>query len=335
MNPALPEFGFRLSGALEPRRCIELALAAEEAALASVWFAENPLQRGVLATAGACAAATKRLRVGIGVVNPYTRHPVQIAMDFAALDALSGGRAVLGIGSGIAPPITRMGIVNDRPVAAVCEAIGIVRALLAGETVTTSGRVFSLAGVRLDFRPSRPDLPIYMAAGSERALRACGEIADGFIVSNLTPPRLTARLVAVVAEAAAEAGRPKPRIVQYAPCAVSADGDAARQAVKRMIGETLSLLWPVGDIWPQRREAVVAASGIPRREFTTALTRMRRGENATTVLDERYVMAFAVAGTADECRQQAAHYRAAGVDELALSFSSAEEIAYFRTENSA
>ena len=329
MTAALPEIGLRLSGALDPQSCVELARAAEKSGLASVWFAENPLQRGVLATAGACAAATARAQIGIGVVNPYTRHPVQIAMDFAALDALSDGRAVLGIGSGIASPITRMGILNDRPVAAVREAVAIVRALLAGESVKIHGQVFALDGARLDFPPRRRDLPIYMAAGSDRALRLCGEIADGFIVSNLTPPQLTRRMTAIVAEAAAKSGQPKPLVVQYAPCAVDPDGDAARRAVKRIIGETLTLLWPAGDDWPRRREAVVAASGIPRYEFAAALARLRRGEDAASVLDGRFVAAFAIAGTPFECRTQAEHYRVAGVDELALSFGSAEEIAYF------
>jgi 5,10-methylenetetrahydromethanopterin reductase len=327
VTPALPELGLRLSGAPDPLRCVKLAVAADKAGFASVWFAENPLQRGVLATAGACAAVTRRVRIGVGVVNPYTRHPVQIAMDFAALDALSGKRAVLGIGSGIAPPIARMGVVNDRPVAAVGEAVAIVRALLAGENVGMRGRMFALDGARLDFRPSRSDLPIYMAAGSERALRVCGEIADGFIVSNLTPPPLTARMIAIVAESAAGTGRPNPSVVQYAPCSVSSDGDAARRAVKRTIGETLTLLWPTGDEWPRRREAVVAASGIPRPEFVEALYRLRRGEDASVVLDERYVTAFAIAGTAAECREQAERYRAAGVDELALSLGTADEIA--------
>jgi 5,10-methylenetetrahydromethanopterin reductase len=328
LTPALPEIGLRLSGALDPRRCVALAKAAEDAGLVSVWFAENPLQRGVLATAGACIAMTKRVRIGVGVVNPYTRHPVQIAMDFAALDELSFGRAVLGIGSGIAPPIARMGVVNDQPVAAVREAIEIVRGLLAGDNVTMSGRVFRLDDARLDFRPSR-NLPIYMAAGSGLALRTCGEIADGFVVSNMTPPRLAARMIEIVAEAAIKAGRPRPRIVQYAPCAVSADGEAARQAVKRTVGETLTLLWPAGDEWPRRREAVVAESGIPRREFATAIARLRSGEDAAAALDERFVAAFTIAGTAKECYEQAALYRAVGVDELALSFGSAEEIALF------
>jgi len=201
----------------------------------------------------------------------------------------------------------------------VREAIAILRGLFAGDNVTLQGRVFSVDSARLAFTPSR-SVPIYMAAASDAPLRLCGEIADGFIVSNMTPLRSTRRMAAIVAEAAARAGRPMPRIVQYAPCAVRTDGAVARHEAKATIAESLSLLWPVGDDWPQRRETAVAESGIPRADFTAALARLRQGEDAATALDERFVEAFAVAGTAEECLDQAARYRAVGVDELPLTF---------------
>jgi len=327
---ALPQFGIRLSGGLDPRRCVELARAAESAGFASVWFAENPFLRGVLATAGACAAATRRVRIGVGVVNPFGRHPSLIAMEFAALDDLSEGRAVLGIGSGIAAAMRRMGYADDHPVTAVREAIAIVRGMLTGDSVTYRGRVFRVDGARLGFRALRPDLPIYMAAAGARGLKACGEIADGLVVSNLTPPRSTKRLASLVAEAAARAGRPKPRIVQYVPCVARPDGSTARQAVKPILGEMLTNFWPVGDAWPLTKELIVQESGIPRREFAAALERLRNGDDVA--LDERFLAAFAIAGTAAECVRQAAAYRRAGVDELALTFAGAqplEDIAYF------
>jgi 5,10-methylenetetrahydromethanopterin reductase len=332
IHSALPQFGIRLSGGLDPRRCIELAQAAEDAGFGSIWFAENPFQRGVLATAGACAVVTRRVRIGVGVVNPYGRHPTLIAMEFAALDELSAGRAVLGIGSGIAAAVRRMGYAGDRPVTGVREAIAIVRAMLAGDSATVSGRAFSVEGVRLGFEPLRRDLPIYMATAGERGLKACGEIADGLIISNLTPPTSTERLVQIVAKAAARAGRRMPRIVQYVLCVARADGIAARLAVKPALGEMLASFWPGDDNWPPAKELIVQESGIPRREFAAALERLRHGENAAVVLDERFVAAFAIGGTAQECLQQAARYRGAGVDELALTFAGAqplEDMTYF------
>jgi 5,10-methylenetetrahydromethanopterin reductase len=331
MNPELPRLGIRLSGAIEPRRCIELAQAAEASSFHSIWFAENPFQRGIFATAGACAAVTKRLRIGIGVINPYTRHPVQIAMDAAALDELSGGRVTLGIGSGMPQAIERLGIDTSRPIGAVRDTVAIVRGLLSGQRVTYRGKVFSSDEASLTVPPTRPDLPIYLAAAGDRALRSSGEIADGLIVSNLTPLRSTARMVEIVAAAAATVGRPSPTVVQYLPCAVRFDREAARQLIKAALGETLTQLWPEGNNWPQRRERVVADSGIPRSEFAVALDRLRRGEDAPLVLDERFVDAFAIAGTAEDCLYQAARYRAVGVDELALTFAGtqpATDIAY-------
>ena len=301
IHSALPQFGIRLSGGLDPRRCIELAQAAEDAGFGSIWFAENPFQRGVLATAGACAVVTRRVRIGVGVVNPYGRHPTLIAMEFAALHELAEGRAVLGIGSGIAAAVRRMGFAGDRPVTAVREAIAIIRTMLAGDSVTHRGRAFSVGGAQFGFRPCRADLPIYMAAAGERGLKACGEIADGLIVSNLTPPRSTARMGAILRASAARVGRSMPGIVQYVPCVARADGAAARAAVKIAIGEMLIHFWPDGNVWPAAKEAIVAESGIPRREFAAALARLCHGENAAVVLDERFVAAFAIAGTAQEC----------------------------------
>src|SRR6266852_2502063 len=87
----LPRFGVRLSQALEPRRSLELAAAAEADGFASLWFAENPFHRGLVPVAGACAAMTERISIGLGIVNFYQHHPTLIAAEFAALDELAGG----------------------------------------------------------------------------------------------------------------------------------------------------------------------------------------------------------------------------------------------------
>ncbi|HZD63885.1 MAG TPA: LLM class flavin-dependent oxidoreductase, partial [Xanthobacteraceae bacterium] len=160
----LPKLSVRLHGGIEPGRCITLATTAEAHGFHSVWFAENAFNRGVLPAASACAAATSRIGIGIGVFNPYNRHPTLIAMEIGALDELARGRARLGIGSGIAAATGRMGLSADRPLAAVRDAITIVRAMLKGEEVTYTGKVFSAHGARLEYQPPRPDMPLLMAA---------------------------------------------------------------------------------------------------------------------------------------------------------------------------
>ena len=138
--------GVRLHGGLDARRCVELAAAAEQNGFSSIWFAENPMKRGTMATLAGCALATRTIELGIGVWNPYLRHPAQIAMEIGALDELSGGRASLGIGSGLAAPIKKLGIDNSRPLGALRDTFAIVRGLLGGESLTYKGSVFSAEG---------------------------------------------------------------------------------------------------------------------------------------------------------------------------------------------
>ena len=207
----LPKLSVRLHGGIDPSRCVTLAKAAEARGFDSVWFAENAFNRGVLPAASACAAATSRVGIGIGVFNPHNRHPTLMAMEIGALDELAQGRARLGIGSGIAAATERMGLSADRPLAAVRDAITIVRALLKGEEVNYTGRVFSAHKVKLEYQPLRPDMPLLMAARGEQALALCGAIADGLMISNMCPSGFTRQAVDVVRKAAQAAQRTAAR----------------------------------------------------------------------------------------------------------------------------
>jgi 5,10-methylenetetrahydromethanopterin reductase len=175
----------RLYGGIDPRRCVDLAQVADTSGFHCIWFAENPFDRGVLPAASACAATTSRVRIGIGVFNPHNRHPTLIAMEIGALDELAQGRARLAIGSGIAGSTERMGLRADRPLAAVRDAITIVRAMLKGEEVDYAGAVFSARRVKLDFPALRPDMPLLMAARGEQALAAVDEAAYDVVVLDV------------------------------------------------------------------------------------------------------------------------------------------------------
>jgi 5,10-methylenetetrahydromethanopterin reductase len=321
----LPKLSVRLSGGIDPRRSIDLAKVADANGFDTVWFAENAFNRGVLPAAAACAAATGRVGIGIGVFNPYNRHPTLIAMEIGALDELAQGRARLGIGSGIASATERMGLSTERPLAAVRDAITIVRAMLAGEEVTYAGRVFSVQKVKLEYKALRPDLPLLMAARGEQALTLCGKIADGLMISNMCPPDFTRQAVDIIRNAAREAGRQPPaqvvdQVVQYVPCAVRPDRAEAHRLAKETIGEMLPGFWSLGQRVPAAKSALLRAGELSQADFAAVVDRLRGGEPPTDVLDERFVDAFAIAGTAEDCLAQARRYRAAGTTELVLTF---------------
>ena len=317
----LPTIGVRVHGGMPPKACIEIGEAAEANGLAGLWFAENPFNRGVLPAVAGAALATKRIRIGIGVFNPYNRHPTLIAMEIGALDELSNGRAALGLGSGIGDRVTRMGLSFEKPLAAVRDATNIVRGMIRGESVTYEGSVFSVKNVKLEFPALRPDLPIYVAATGDQALRLCGQIGDGLMVSNMCPPGYTVRALELLAEGAAKAQRPAPTtIIQYVPCVARKDRVEARQIVKSTIGEMLSAYWAMGEKWPATREAMLRGSGIPENEFVDAINRIRAGEKAADVLDDRFVDAYSIAGNADDCLAAMKRFGDIGVTELVVTF---------------
>ena len=315
----------RLHGGIDPRRSITLAVCAEASGFASIWFAENPFNRGVLPAAAACAAATQRIGIGIGVLNPYNRHPTLMAMEIGALDELAQGRARLGIGSGIASATERMGLAADRPLAAVRDAFAIVRALLAGEEVNYAGRVFSAVKVKLDYKAPRPDLPLLMAARGDQALALCGRIADGLMISNMCPAPFTAHAVEMVRNAARAASRnPPAEVVQYVPCAARPDRGEALRLAKDALGEMLPAFWSLGERVGAAKSAMLRAAGLHESDFVAAVARLRAGEKGADALDERFVSAFSIAGCGADCLAQAQAYFDAGASELVLGFAGAQ-----------
>jgi 5,10-methylenetetrahydromethanopterin reductase len=330
---SLPKLAVRLHGGMTAQHCVAQARAAEAAGFDAVWFAENPFGRGILPAAAACAAATTTLRIGAGVFNPFNRHPSLIAMEVGALDELAGGRARLGIGSGIGRAVERMGMSYARPLTAVAEAVAIVRALLRGDTVTFTGKVFSVDGVKLDYTP-RPDIAIFMAGRGDASLKLAGEVADGLILSNMCTPQFAARAVATLRETARAAGRSVvPGVVQYMPCCVGPDRNAALAQARRAIGDMLPTYWTLGARLAAAKAALMEGSGIAEAEFAAAAQRLRAGEDAEAVLDARFVAAFAIAGSAADCRAQLAACARAGVTEIALTLSGpdgAADMAYLR-----
>ena len=315
-----PGLALRLDGTIDPARSAALAAAAEEAGFRTIWFAENPFQRGVLPAASASAVATGSIAIGIGVFNPFNRHPSLMAMEIAALDELAGGRAILGIGVGVPPVIDRFAPFR-RPVAAMRDAVAILRGMLAGETVTHAGTVFSADAVSLGFAPPRRDIPIQIAAMGPRMLRLAGEIGDGVLISNMCPPGYTAHAAALAAEGAASAGRAPPEtVVKYMPCAVAADRASARRAIKPEIAAKLRGYEDLFADTPAALAAIRHGAAVEPGLHEATLERLWDGEDPDTALDEAFVDLYGIAGTAADCLRRIEELGAGGASEIALTF---------------
>jgi alkanesulfonate monooxygenase SsuD/methylene tetrahydromethanopterin reductase-like flavin-dependent oxidoreductase (luciferase family) len=142
--------------------------------------------RDSLAVLMAYAAATERIKLGTAVLPIYSRTPVATAQLAATIDEYSGGRMVLGLGVSHRVTVENWyGTKLERPLRAMREYVGIVRAVFRGEDAP-EGEIFRSRFHFMGYE-ARPDLPIYVAALSPKMLRLAAEIADGVLLWLCNP----------------------------------------------------------------------------------------------------------------------------------------------------
>lgn len=219
MNPF--RFAVTASQAESAGQWTGLARRAEELGYSSILVPDHlGRQLSPIAALSAAAAVTTSLRIGGFVFANDFRHPLILAREAATLDLLSGGRLELGLGAGWRTADYRqLGMPYDTPgrrIDRLVESIGLIKRLLAGETVTNSGPNYRLGEARVWPRPVQQPRPrILMGGGGPRILRLAAREADivGFIpqfsqrgrpiLTDITEGALD-RKVASVREAAAD-----------------------------------------------------------------------------------------------------------------------------------
>ena len=213
------------------REFVALGKRAEELGFSTFWVPEDPFWRGAFALASAIACGTSKIKIGLGIVNPYTRHPALTAMEFAALDEVSDGRAILGIGAGLKDWIEgRLKIPYTRPTAAMRETVEIIRRIFRGEDVTYAGRVFSPERIKLSFKPVRAEIPIYLGILGPKNCELTGEIADGLLLSVMSSPAYVKFAMDHVRRGLAKSGRDAQRLQRRRVHPVVDLGRRARRA---------------------------------------------------------------------------------------------------------
>jgi 5,10-methylenetetrahydromethanopterin reductase len=159
---------------------VDLAVHAESLGVDELWLGDEGPARDPFVALGAIAARTSRLGLGIGVTNPYLRHPAITAVAAMTVHEASGGRAILGIGPGGAIALGPLGIARERPLAQTREAVRIIRAVTRG--VATDG----YAPPPRPF--TAPDLPVWVGARGEGFNRFASEAADGVFIGGVPLP---------------------------------------------------------------------------------------------------------------------------------------------------
>ena len=288
----------------------EYARLAEDAGFESIWVTERYFHEETFSLLGFLAASTSRIRLGVGVSNPFTRHPALLAMAAATLDRISGGRFILGLGRSDRPVIEgKMGIPHDGSRAVLRDAVGIVRRLLAGETLPMGEGRSSLSGVGLGVEPVQPKLSIYLAGIGPRALRLAGAVADGVLLNAYTSTRYVARAVDEVRNAARQQGRGPDELDIACMMVVrpTDDAPAMRVGLKERVVRLLDEPY-VGEVlleWGGFDPSILG----PLRESV----RTGGGEAAVRLVSDEMVDAFYLIGSEARIKDRVEEYRAAGV----------------------
>lgn len=167
------------------------------------------------------ARVTERIRLGPAALNPFTLHPYEIAGQIAFLDAVSGGRAYLGIAKGAW--LDLLGLEEERPLAALREAVAVVEALLAGDTSGFAGERFTLApGTELEYLRVRDEVPLLVGTWGRETAGWAGTVADEVKVGGTANPELVPLVRSWI-------GNDDVRLVTGCVTVVDADGDWARR----------------------------------------------------------------------------------------------------------
>jgi alkanesulfonate monooxygenase SsuD/methylene tetrahydromethanopterin reductase-like flavin-dependent oxidoreductase (luciferase family) len=306
-------------GAIKARDLFDISVAAENAGVFdTLWVGDSLLAKPRLEAVtllSTLAGITSRMRLAVGCLATFVhRHPVMFAHQWASLDVMSGGRALLAVCLGgpdeMSPAQARehaaMGIRSSERVARLEEGITILRALFSGKASTHKGQFYEFSDVKIEPSPVQQPCPIWIASNPtgltwrggasasapavERGLRRVARFADGWMTNKLSPDEFRQQWAAVSAMAREE-GRDPARLgsALYHNININEDRAAALEESKTFLDTYYS------------------------SKFSPA-----------------FVEAWTVAGSPAECIEQLRAYFAAGLGHMALRLTSWDQAGQLR-----
>lgn len=207
---------------------IDQARRAYDAGIRQLWIAQQ-FDHDAIALAGYIGAAVPGLGVGTFVVPINPRHPLIVASAAQTAQAATGGNFSLGLGLGAhAPEQAAFGTAWPNTIGRLREHLQVLRSILDTGAVDFHGDEFTAAPEWPVTVAGGAPLPVYVAAMGPKALRVTGELADGTLPYLAGPRTVAEFIVPTISKAAAEAGRPAPKVIAAVPVLVTDDVDEGR-----------------------------------------------------------------------------------------------------------
>jgi F420-dependent oxidoreductase-like protein len=303
----------------------------ERAGLDTVWVAEAYGYDGV-SFMGYLAAVTERVEIAAGILPIYSRTPTLLAMSAAGVDALSGGRCVLGIGAS-GPQVIEgwHGVPYDAPVQRTREVIDICRKVWRRERVTYEGQRYTLPlppeegtglgkPLKMITRPVRERIPIYVAALGPRNVALAAEVAEGWLPAFFLPEKADAVWGADVAAGKARRSPDLPPLEVAAAALVAVGDDAAglRDLVRPMLALYIGGMGARGRNFYNDLACRYGFEAEARQVQDLYLDGHK--DEAAKAVPEALLEASAICGSAGYVRDRVAAFKAAGVTQLNATF---------------
>jgi 5,10-methylenetetrahydromethanopterin reductase len=272
------------------------------------WFRKYGHEaRGCFTTLAAAATSTSKIPIGLGITSPYMRHPTVLASEANALDELSGGRFIMGLGAGkVGTEYLDLDMSKFTPVKTHREAIEMIRGVQSGKAFKYDGELFKcdMPSVDRKGRGLRTEIPVYMGATGPLMQRLTGKIADGLLLPGLTSPGFTRYARKNCWAGAESAGRTLPAdfpVGGVILAACSKDRRKAKDATRSYTGT-----YVINKLRNIKNDVILSTSGFADEAWEPFRKAIAAGseDNVTHLVSDEIQRAFTViSGTPDDCAE--------------------------------
>ena len=294
------------------------------------WFRKYGHEsRGCFTTLAAAAMATSKIPIGLGITSPYMRHPTVQASESNAMDELSGGRFIMGLGAGkVGTEYLDLDMKKYTPVKTHRETVDIIRGIASGEAFAYDGELFKcdMPAIDREGRGLRTKIPIYIGATGPFMQKMAGKISDGLLLPGLTSPGFTRYARENCWAGAAAVDRELPSdfpVGGVILTACSKDGAKAKDATRSYVGT-----YVINKLRNIKNAVILSTSGLPDEGWEPFREAIAAGteDNVTHLVSDEMQRAFTViSGTPEECLEITQELVDAGLNTPLLEVAGASE----------
>jgi 5,10-methylenetetrahydromethanopterin reductase len=297
------------------------ARVMDEAGMDTIWLAEaypwwrkhGMEARSSTVVSALMARETERLTIGWGIISPFTRHPVQVAMDARVVQEAAGpGRFILGFGTSKIF-LNNAGMQTSKTLGPMRDAVEIVRGVLGGEAFAYEGSTWNanVPALQAEAHTPRDVPPVYVAATAPKMQALAGEIGDGCLTPSITTPAFVHYTRENVA-ADIDIGCTVVASIHESDRAAGRDG--AREIAGMYLANKVQNIQGSAD-------TLLDLAGIEQGEIRPVAEAMEQGGRLAAkalVTDALLDKCKPIAGTPDDCIAAIEEYREAGCTHVML-----------------